>query len=74
MIFHENHILFHDNRLLADESQEISYLIFFQRLGKMSTNLLSAAVVIGALWVNLQHCSCEQYVFQSDWKTMWNGS
>ena len=31
---------------------EISYLIFFRKLGKMSQNLSSAAVVIGALRVN----------------------
>ena len=39
---------FHENCLLADDSHEISYLIFF-KLGKMSENLSSAAVVIGAL-------------------------
>ena len=39
MIFHEN-------------SHEISYLIFFRKLGKMSGNLSSAAVVIDALRVN----------------------
>ena len=43
---------FHENRLLADDSHEISYL-FFHKLGKMSQNLSSAAVVIGALRVNL---------------------
>ena len=30
---------------------EISYLIFFEKLGKMSQNLSSAAAVIGALRV-----------------------
>ena len=35
--------------LLADDSCGISYLIFFRKLEKMSQNLLSAAVVIGAL-------------------------
>ena len=40
---------FHENRLLADVSHEISYLIFFKKLEQMSQNLLSAAVVIGAL-------------------------
>ena len=44
-------MLFHVNRLLADDSHEISYLIFFHKLGKMSQNLSSAAVVIGALRV-----------------------
>ena len=43
---------FHENRLLADDSHEISYL-FFHKLGKMSQNLSSAAVMIGALRVNL---------------------
>ena len=45
-------MLFHENRLQAGDSHEISYLISFQKLGKMSQNLLSAAVVIGALRVN----------------------
>ena len=44
-------MVFHENRLLADDSHEISYLVFFQKLGKMSLNLSSAAVVIGALRV-----------------------
>ena len=46
-------MVFHENRLLADDSHEISYLISFQKLGKMSQNLLSAAVVIGALRVKI---------------------
>ena len=46
-------MIYHENRLLADDSYEISYLIFFQELGKMLQNLLSAAVVIGALVDNL---------------------
>ena len=45
-------MIFHENRLLADDSHEISYFIFFRKLGKMSQNLSSAAVVIGALRVN----------------------
>ena len=44
-------MIFHENRLLADDSHETSYLIFFKNLGKMSQNLSSAAVVIGALRV-----------------------
>ena len=44
-------MIFHENRLLADNSHEITYLIFFE-LGKISQNLLSAAVVIGALRVS----------------------
>ena len=41
-------MLFHENRLLmpADNSHEISYLIFFRKLGKMLQNFSSAAVVI----------------------------
>ena len=46
-------MIFHENHLLADDSHEISYLIFFQKLGKMSPNLSSAAVVIGALRVKI---------------------
>ena len=46
-------MIFHENRLLADDSHEISYLIFFSKIRKdveMKT-LWSAAVVIGALRV-----------------------
>ena len=39
-------MIFHENRLLADDSHKISYLIFDPNYGKMSQNL-SAAVVIG---------------------------
>ena len=46
-------MIFHENRLLADNSHEISHLFFFQKFGKMLQNLLSAAVVIGALRVNI---------------------
>ena len=44
-------MIFHDNRLLADDSYEISYLFFFRKLRKMLPNLSCAAVVIGALRV-----------------------
>ena len=44
-------MIFHENRLLADDCHEISYLISFEKLGKMFQNLSSAAVVIGALRV-----------------------
>ena len=47
-------MLFDENRLLADDSHVISYLIFFRKFGKMSKNLSSAAVVISALRVNIQ--------------------
>ena len=43
--------------MLADDSHEISYLIFFQKLRKMSQNMSSAAVVIGALRVKFQNSS-----------------
>ena len=45
-------MLFHENRLLADNSHEIAYF-FFSKIGKMSQNLLSAAAVIGALRIKL---------------------
>ena len=48
-------MIFHENRLLADDSHEISYLIFFQKLGKVSQSLSSAAVVIGALRVKVSY-------------------
>ena len=44
-------MIFHENRLLSDDSHEISCLLFFRKLRKMSPNLLSAAVAIGALRV-----------------------
>ena len=40
-----------ENRLLANDSHEISYLIFLRKLGEIISNLSSAAVVIGALGV-----------------------
>ena len=43
-------MIYHENRLLTDDSHEISYLIFFEKL-KMSQNLSSAAVMIGGLRV-----------------------
>ena len=40
-------MIFHENRLLADDSRVISYRIFFcRKLGKMSQIFSSAAVVI----------------------------
>ena len=42
----------HENRLLADDSHVISYLIFVENW-EMSQNLSSAAVVIGALRVKV---------------------
>ena len=45
-------MIFHENRLLADDSHVISYLIFVGNWGK---NLPSATVVIVALRVNGHH-------------------
>ena len=44
-------MIFHENRLLADDSHEISYHICFENLERCQ-NLSSAVVVIGALRVN----------------------
>ena len=46
-------MIFSENRLLADDSHVISYHKFCRKLGKMLQNLSSAAVVIGALRVNI---------------------
>ena len=46
-------MIFHENRLRSDDSHEISYLIFFPKLGKMWKNVSPAAVVIAALIVNI---------------------
>ena len=63
-------MLFHENRLLADDSHEISYLIFCGKLGKMSQNLSSAAVVIGTLRVNnflVIICRSFDNCYEEDW-------
>ena len=45
-------MIFHENRLPADDSHVISYLNYFcRKMGKVSQNLSSVAVVIGALRV-----------------------
>ena len=46
-------MIFHGNRLLADDSHEISFLISLKKIAKMSQNLSFAAVVIGALKVKV---------------------
>ena len=49
-------MIFHENRLLADQSHVISCNIipyFCQKFGNISKNLSSAAVVIGALRVKV---------------------
>ena len=56
-------MVFHGNRLLADDSHEISYLIFFRKLRKMSHNFSSAAVVIGALWFNFGNVYKNLHIF-----------
>ena len=59
-------MIFYENRLLADDSYVISYLIFFENWKKMSQNLSSAAVVIGALRVKntmLFVCCCFLFFF-----------
>ena len=43
-------MIFHENRLLADDSHEISFLISF-KIGKDVAKLSSVAVVISALRV-----------------------
>ena len=43
-------MVFHENRLLADNSHGIAYLIFSKNM-KGVANLSSAAIVIGALRV-----------------------
>ena len=45
-------MIFNENCLLADNSHEISFLIFFRKLGKILKTLSSAAVMIGVLRVN----------------------
>ena len=44
-------MIFHENRLLADDSHEISFLVF-RKLRKLSQNVSSATDVIGALRVH----------------------
>ena len=52
-------MVFHENRLLADNSHEISYLNFSKIKKKMSQNLSSAVIVIGALRVKIFQCSAQ---------------
>ena len=56
-------MMFHENRLLAHHFHEISYLNFFNKLGKMSQNLSSAAVVIGALRVKTKRAAIVCYIW-----------
>ena len=45
-------MIFYENRLLADDTHVISCFFFVPKLEKMSQDLSSAAVVIGALRVH----------------------
>ena len=56
-------MIFHENRLLSNDSHEIA-CFFFRKLEKMSQDLSSAAVLIGALMVNLHE---KQFLFNSFW-------
>ena len=46
-------MIFHENRLLADDSHVIYLTLFLSKIGKMSQNLSSVAVVIGPLRLNV---------------------
>ena len=46
-------MIFHENRLLADDSHEISYLIFL-KMRKYVAKLSSVAVVTGALRIKMK--------------------
>ena len=60
-------MIFHENRLLADDSHEISFLISFENWERCLQNLSSAAVVIGTLRVNNCHSSSyELIIFFAD--------
>ena len=48
-------MIFHENRLLADDSHEISYLFFKKKSGKMMKILSSAALVNGTLRVKIMY-------------------
>ena len=62
-------MIFHENCQLADHSHKISYLIFYLKLGNMSQNLSSAAVVIGALRVNNEdEVSCSRTQHTASYK------
>ena len=56
-------MIFHENRLPADDSHDISYLNFFQKLGMMLQNLLSAAALIGAIGVKVPLKICNRQFF-----------
>ena len=47
-------MIFNKNRLLAEDSHEISHLIFFENYERRMQNLSSATVVNGVLRAKLQ--------------------
>ena len=47
-------MVFHENRLLADDSHEIPFPISFENYEEFLQNLSSAAVVVGALRIKDQ--------------------
>ena len=60
-------MIFHENFLLADNSHEISsheisYLIFYRKLGRMSRNVSSVAVANDALRV-MRHTASRNKLF-----------
>ena len=55
-------MIFHENHLLADNSHEISYLIFSKI--KKDVAKLSAAVVIGALREILKITNADMWIIQ----------
>ena len=64
-------MIFHENRLLADDSHVISFLIFVENW-KMSQNLSSAAVVIGPLRVEKEQKQCDRKTHHTDLTVMQN--
>ena len=56
-------MIFRENRLLADDSHEIVYLIFL-KIRKDVANLSSAAVMIGTLRVN----HCDKHLLLQSWR------
>ena len=58
-------MLLHGNRLLADDSHKISYLIFVENSEKSRKNVSSAEVLIGTLRVKTKW-----FLHWHDWDTM----
>ena len=56
-------MIFHENRLLADDSHEV-----FRKLGKMLQNLSSAAVVNGILRVNFPNIVICRFFFSNSFQ------